>query len=291
MKPAPFDYIRADTLEEVISVLGEVEGAKILAGGQSLIPLMNMRLARPSAVISLRGIKGLQGIECRDGKLAVGAMAPQARLLSYAKQHDEWALLHEGMMYIGHPQTRSAGTVGGSLAHADPSAELPMLLEVYGGSVEVLGLLGNRFIEAAEFFQFPFTTTLAPDELLIASHWPIPKVNTGFRFKEQARRRGDFAMAALACLLTVDPVSQRLISGRLGVAGGGPTPLTLDLPSHLSGQVLTEDGTQHWLELLDAKLDPPDDLEASPEMRRSVIAALGRDVIQEAARRAIGGQK
>ena len=290
MKPAPFDFIRPESLDDVVSILSHTEDAKLLAGGQSLIAMMNMRLARPRALVTLHGVPGLDTIDEQDDVVIVGAMVVQERMRSLMSHRPEFRALAEGIGYIGHPQTRSAGTVGGSVAHADPSAELPLLLQVYRGSVQTVGPSGSRHILAEEFFRFPFTTALDPDEILVATHWPIPKIASGGAFREFARRRGDFAIVAVACHVSIDR-DQRIIDGTLGTAGAAGTAMSVNLPSELRGQSLTTDEAKvYWLEKLMPLLDPPDDLEASSDLRRTLIRTLGLEVMAEAFIRAQGGR-
>lgn len=287
MKPVPFDYIRPDHLEEVFELLSFSEDAKILAGGQSLIPMMNMRLARPAILIALHGVVGLDAIEVHEKFLRVGALTVQERFRrkALATTHFEW--LGRAMAYIGHPQTRSLGTVGGSLAHADPSAELPLLLQVWGGTIEAAGPSGIREIPADEFFAFPYTTMLESNEILLASQWPKPVQYTGGAFREFSRRRGDFAIVAVACQITLDSEG-RVEAGRLGAAGVAGTPVTVVLPKDLHGQHLSKDVVAYWLQTLDMRLDPPDDSEASAALRRRLIHVLGQEVIVDAWNKAEG---
>lgn len=288
MKPAPFDFIRPESVADVISILSHTEDAKLLAGGQSLIAMMNMRLARPSALVTLRGVPGLDAIEEKDGVVTVGAMVVQERMRFMVSHRPEFGALAEGIGSIGHPQTRSTGTVGGSIAHADPSAELPLLLQVYRGSVTVVGPSGSHHMAAEDFFQFPFTTALEPEEILVATHWPVPTVSSGGSFREFARRRGDFAIVAVACQVSIE--GQRLMDGRLGAAGVAGTAVAVDLPLDLRGQsLIADEAATHWLETLMPLLDPPDDLEASSDLRRTLVRTLGREVIAEAWVRAGGG--
>lgn len=287
MKPVPLDYIRPASFDELMETLAEGDDAKILAGGQSLIPMLNMRLARPRQVIALRGIPGLDTLSETGDSLRVGAMVVQERLRRAVLGHAGFEALSIGIEHIGHPQTRSTGTVAGSIAHADPSAELPLLLHVYRGSVQVLGPSGSRDIAAADFFSFPYTTALDPQDVLVSACWPKPLPGTGSAFREFARRRGDFALVAVACQLRLGP-DQCVKDGVLGVAGAAGTPVSVDLPPALEGQVLSPEGIEHWLETLDPFLDPPDDLEASSSLRRRLVHRLGMETVIEAKRRAGG---
>lgn len=289
MKPVPFDYMLPETLDEVIEALSSSENAKILAGGQSLVPMLNMRLARPDALVSLRHVPGLDGIKDDGQSLRVGAMVVQERFRRAISNVLGFEALGEGMAHIGHPQTRSSGTVAGSLAHADPSAELPLLLQIYRGSVDIIGPLGARKVDARDLFLFPYTTLIEPQDVLVSTTWPRPMPGTGSAFAEISRRRGDFALVALACQLRLDEAG-RLQDGVLGAAGVAGTPVSVDVPSDLKGTSLSREGIEYWIQSLEVLLDPPDDLEASSDLRRRLTRHLGEQTVMEAQRRARGDQ-
>lgn len=287
MKPVPFDYLLPETLDEVIEALSSTENAKILAGGQSLVPMLNMRLARPDALIALRHIPDLDGIEDDGQSLRVGAMVVQERFRHAVSGVSGFEALSGGMEHIGHPQTRSTGTVAGSIAHADPSAELPLLLQTYRGRVEIMGPTGRRQVPAHDLFLFPYTTLIEPRDVLVSIIWPKPLPRTGSAFAEISRRRGDFALVAVACQLRIDGEG-RVEDGVLGAAGVAGTPLAVDIPADLKGAPLSEDGIAFWIQSLEALLDPPDDLEASSDLRRRLTHHLGEQTVMEAQRRARG---
>ncbi len=287
MKPVAFDYIRPESLDEVVEALTGVEDAKILAGGQSLVPMLNMRLARPGSLVSLRGVPGLDTMHQEVDGIHVGAMVTQERFRHAVSGYPGFEALNVGMQHIGHPQTRSTGTVSGSIAHADPSAELPLLLQVYRGSLDVLGPSGTREIEARDFFLFPYTTILEPEELLVSTRWPVPLPGIGSAFREFTRRRGDFALVAVACQLRVAQ-DRRIEDGVLGAAGVAGTPVIVDVPSDLKGRVLSGEAIDYWLTTLEPLLDPPDDLEASSALRRRLVRALVREAVMEAGHRSRG---
>ncbi|MDX6512546.1 MAG: aerobic carbon-monoxide dehydrogenase medium subunit, partial [Gaiellaceae bacterium] len=182
MKPAPFDYVRPESLDEALAQLVELgEEAKVLAGGQSLVPVLNMRLLQPSTVIDIGRLPGLDGIEARNGSVAVGALATQR---AFQDSPLTPPLVAEALPHVGHFVTRNRGTVGGSVAHADAAAELPLCLAVLGGSVVAASPRGRREIAADEFFLTHFTTALAPDELLVETLWPAAAPGWGFAFEE-----------------------------------------------------------------------------------------------------------
>lgn len=289
MKPAPLDYVSVSTVKEAIDVLQKSSGeGKIVAGGQSLVPMMNMRVARPSVVVDIGPAKELEGITKDDRELRVGATVRQQALLQYVRTIAHWDLLAEGMRYIGHPQTRSMGTVGGSIAHADPSAELPLLLATLGGFVEIRGACGVRSVSAGDFFRFPFVTALEPEEVLVATRWPRPAPGTTSSFREFARRRGDFAVVAVAVTLSRDSRG-RCLAGRLGVAGAGGVPVVVDLPDIALSRPWHEEFTRQWISAVDEQIDPPDDLMASSDFRRQLVRVLGKEAIHEAVQSERGG--
>ncbi|MCL6562290.1 MAG: FAD binding domain-containing protein [Firmicutes bacterium] len=287
MKPPRFDYLQPETVDEAVAALAEYGSeAKILAGGQSLIPLLNMRLATPAALVDLNRVQGLAGIEATPSGLVTGSLVRQAALLAWAKAQPAWRVLAEAISHIGHPQTRNAGTVGGSLVHADPSAELPLLFVTLGGRAEVEGPSGRRAVEAQDFFQFLFTTALSPQEVLTAIHWHALPPRGGAAFAEFSRRRGDFAVVAAAAVVRVDE-EHRISGARLGFSGMGPVPQLVEIEPYLAGGAWSAEGAASALAELVAGLDPPGDLAASPEQRRRLARVLGADVLARAYQRAV----
>src|SRR5919108_5715366 len=209
MKPAPFTYAAPSTLEEAITLLAaHGEAVKLLAGGQSLMPMLNLRLARPQYIVDLNRIPELDYITERDGALAVGALTRQRSLERSPSVRQDYPLLYEATTLIGHRAILNRGTVGGSIAHADPAAELPAVLVAHGGSVQVQGPRGIRQIAATDFFRAYFMTALEPDEILTEVRFPRPPAGTGWCFMEESRRQGDFAMVGVAVLLTLDAAQQ-----------------------------------------------------------------------------------
>jgi carbon-monoxide dehydrogenase medium subunit len=208
VKPAPFEYLRPGSLDEALALLAEHEDAKPLAGGQSLVPMLNFRLARPAALVDLGGLGELAGIRVENGTLVVGAMTRQWDL---EHSPDALPLLREALAYVGHTATRCRGTVGGSLVHADPTAELPVCALALGAEL----VTSRRTIAAAEFFKGVFTTALEPDELLVEARFPAPSGPTAFR--EHAHRHGDFAVVCVA-----------RAGEQVAVGGVAATPVLLD---------------------------------------------------------------
>lgn len=274
MKPAAFEYIRVDTLDEALSVLAASDlDAKVLAGGQSLLPLLNMRLARPDALVDIHRLGDLETLEARENDdtllLEVGAMVRQRALERYAAAQPRARLLHEALLHVGHPQTRNAGTVGGSLAHADPSAELPLLFVTLGGLAFLCSLRGERQVNAEEFFQSYFTTAIAPDELLTKTLWRLPSARTGVAFKEFRRRHGDFALVAAACTMVLDG-EHRIERLRLGICGVAETPLLVREAQELVGERLTEERAYAIAARVAARFEMADDVQASAAYRRQL---------------------
>jgi CO/xanthine dehydrogenase FAD-binding subunit len=196
MKPAPFRYERPSTVEEAVLLLAEHgEEAKVLAGGQSLVPAMNMRLLRPQLLVDINRVHGLDRVEAEGGQLRVGATARQAD-----PRLGRHPLLARALPHVGHVVTRNRGTVCGSIAHADAAAELPVCLVLLGGLVRARSTRGEREIPAGEFFLSHFTTALQPDELVVETVWPLPANGCGYGFQELAQRHGDYALCTAAAL-------------------------------------------------------------------------------------------
>lgn len=272
MKPAPFDYQRAQTLDEVHEALAtDGADAAIMAGGQTLVPLLSMRMARPTVLIDIMHIGGLDGIAAHDGAIRVGAGVRQAALLDWPDLARHQPLLALAMPWIGHAQTRARGTVCGSAALADPSAEIPLALITLGGEIELSSKRGSRRVPADDFFTGLMSTAREDDELIEAVHIPCSKPGTGHAFHEFARRHGDFAIVACAAVASGEGT-------RLGVGGLGDRAYTCDVGT-LEGSAL-DDALVEFAAGLDAR----DDLSASAAYRRKLMRHLGRQTIEEARR-------
>ncbi len=290
MKPPAFDYIRVDTLDEALSVLadGDLE-AKILAGGQSLLPLLNMRLAHPKALVDINRLAALATLERvemdRAGEptafLEVGALVRQRQLERYALEEPRARLIHTALAYIGHPQTRNQGTVGGSLAHADPSAELPLVFLTLGGTAILQSVHGERQVAAEQFFQSYFTTAIEPGELLTKTLWRLPEPGEGVAFREYRRRHGDFALLAAACTMKIG--SDRTVQQvRLGLGGVASTPLLVDEVQALAGERWAKERMSEVTEAVVHRLDFADDYQASSSYRRQLATVLIFSVLEAA---------
>jgi aerobic carbon-monoxide dehydrogenase medium subunit len=282
MKLPPVDYEAPRTVSEAVDLLAEHQDeASVLAGGQSLIPLLALRLAQPALLIDINGVQELSGVSVTDGWVAIGAMTREHVAEESGTIADALPLLAAALPLIGHEAIRSRGTVGGSLAHADPAAELPAVARALNAEFVVRGPSGERVIPAAEWFEGYLTTSRQPDELLTEVRFPAAGPGTGVSFQEVARRHGDFAMVGLATSVTM---SEGAISdARLAFAG------VSDVPARATGAEELLAGQRPSAELFDeaarraaGDLDPPSDLHGSAEYRKKVAAALVRRGLREA---------
>ncbi len=275
MKPPPFDYLRPATLNEALRLLGERENCRVLAGGQSLMPMLNFRYVYPDALIDINRIDELAEVALRDGKVSIGAMARQRHLERSALIEERLPIMSEALRHVGHRQTRNRGTIGGSLCHLDPSAELPTLCLLYDADIEIASLRGRRGATARDFIQGYMTVDLAPDEMVTRIDFAYWNANHRWAFLEHARRRGDFAIASAACLLERD--ASGLIS-RIAIAVGGlaDRPIRLSKAEALLSQT---DGASDLVERAVASLsDAPvvADIHADEAYRAHVAATLVR---------------
>lgn len=271
MKPASFDYLRPDTLDEVLAALGELGGdARVLAGGQSLLPMLNMRLLQPKLVVDIGRLAALAEVRVVDGRLVVGAAVTQAELAARPRLAAEAPLLAAALPWVGHYQTRNRGTICGSIAHADPSAELPLCLLALGGDVVLRATRGHRIVSADDFLLGVLSTAKRDDELVEAVRFPLHQGGAGFAFREVAQRHGDFAIVACAAIVT--PAHIRLAIG--GVAG---RPILREWRSGLD-----DDGLDDALNAFAWELGAVDDLHASARYRRELVRRMGRRTIEEA---------
>ena len=289
MKPAPFDYAAPDTLEEVLSLLHQYgDEAKILAGGQSLIPVLNFRLARPAVLIDINRVPRLDHIEPGgDGDLTLGARVRQCKLEGHGEIARTTPLLHAAVPYIAHPQIRNRGTVGGSLAHADPAAELPAVAVALGASLRLASASGDRWVEAREFYKGLFQTELEPQEALIEVRFPPAPAGCGWAFDEVARRHGDYAQAGLAALITLD--SEGLCTrARLTFFSVGETPMEASRAADtLLGTVPTAEAIAEAAEVAAGQeIDPSTDIHSSADFKRHLCRVLTRRVVKAAVDRA-----
>ncbi len=288
MKPAPFAYSRPASLDEALASLREHgEEAKVLAGGQSLVPLLNMRLARPSVLVDLNRVPGLDGIEAAGGEVRVGALVRQRALEGSPLTRQRLPLVAEALPRVGHLVTRNRGTVGGSIAHADAAAELPLCLLVLGGKVVTRSAEGSREVDAGDFFVTHFTTVLAPDELVVATVWPALRDGWGFAFEELAQRRGDYGLSMAACALRVE--DGRVVDARVGIGSVVERPTLLE--TELAGQVLTAELARDVGRGAADALQPFGSVHASAAYQRHLTGVLVERALQRAWRNALEGEQ
>jgi CO/xanthine dehydrogenase FAD-binding subunit len=286
MKPATFEYYDPTTLTEALGELAQFgETAKPLAGGQSLVPMMNMRLARPQQLIDLNGLRELDYLRVENGELRIGAMTRQRALERSSIIAQCWPLLRDATRYIGHVQIRNRGTVGGSLAHAYPSAELPVVMTALDTTFVLRDAQGERQVAAGDFFIAAMTTTLRPGELLVEIRVPPAEPRTGWAFQEISRRHGDFALIGVAALLTLhgDGSIQRV---RLVFTGATPH-CARKIEVELTGQRPESGLFRDAAERAAAELEPDSDIHASAEYRREVAKVLARRALEQAAQRLV----
>jgi 2-furoyl-CoA dehydrogenase FAD binding subunit len=270
MKPAAFDYLRPDTPEEALAALAEGgEEARLLAGGQSLMAMLNTRLVQPGLLIDIGRLAALDRIALEGGALSVGAAVTQGALERRAGLAAEVPLLALALPWIGHYQTRNRGTVCGSIAHADPSAELPLVLLALEGEVRLRSARGARRIAAAEFFTGMLSTARDVEEMIEAVSFPVARAGTGHAFREVAMRHGDFALCAVAAIVGEGRM-------RLAVGGVADRPVARDFPL-LEGTALDD-----ALNAFAWDLRGSDDAHASARYRRSLVRKLGRAALEEA---------
>ncbi len=272
MKPAPFDYVRPSAVEEAAKALGEAgDDARILAGGLSLVPMMNFRVVTPAVVVDIGGLEELRRITDEGSEIEVGAGVTQVGLERWPDLARRLPLLAAAFPHVGHYPTRARGTVGGSVAHADPSAELPLALAVLGGSVRLRSAGGGeRLVPARAFFEGPLETSCREDEMVVATRWPVAAPGARHAFDEVALRHGDFAIASCAVVLHDD----RMAIGFGGVAG---VPVVREWP-HLTGEVLDD-----ALVELAEEIEIVDDGHGGGAYRRGLVHALGRRAVERAA--------
>lgn len=267
MKPAPFDYVRAETVADVLNTLSQ-EGsqARIIAGGQSLMAMLNMRLAKPAVLIDIMQLSELDSIKQMGGQVVVGAGVRQEKLLSWPHLAATAPLIAQALPWTGHVQTRSRGTICGSIAHADPSAEMPLALVALKGEVHLRNGRKNRRVAAADFFAGMMATTRADDELIEGVSFPISDAKCAFR--EVARRHGDFAIVGCAAVKTKTGV-------RFAVGGVADVPSARDWPA-LEGSALDD-----ALNAFAYELEARDDVHATGRYRRDLVRMIGKDLVRE----------
>jgi CO/xanthine dehydrogenase FAD-binding subunit len=287
MKPPKFEYLAPTSLDEALQILADHgDEAKVLAGGQSLVPLLNFRLVRPGYLVDLNEIAGLAYVRPENGHLAIGALTRQRAVETSTMVRESQPLLADAMPQIGHVQIRNRGTIGGSLAHADPAAELPAVVAALDGELVVRSARGQRTLSPAEFFVGYLTTALEPTELLVEVRLPVAPPRTGTAFLEVSRRHGDFALVGVAATVTLDEAGA---CSRCAIAltGVGPTPVVArEAAAQLVGVTPTAEVLESAGRSAAAGLQPDGDLHASSEYRRHVAGVLTRRALARALERA-----
>ena len=270
MKPAPFDYLRADDEDEALEALAQAgDNACLMAGGQTLVPMLNMRLVQPALIVDISRLPGRAAIEDGGDFIEIGAAATQAALEAWSPLARRTPLLAQALPLLGHVQTRSRGTVCGSVAFADPAAELPLCLATLGGEVVLRTQGATRTLPAAEFQTGMLSTACKADEMVAAVRFPGAEPGAGYAFAEFARRHGDFAIVAVAAVAKADGV-------RIGIGGAAERPVVRAWP------ILSGDALDDALNELAWSLDALDDVHASARYRRELVRHIGRQTVQAA---------
>lgn len=283
MKPPPFEYLRPDSVAEAVAALARHGGkAKLLAGGQSLMPMLNFRLLAPAVLVDINRVAGIEGIEETAGGLRLGALARHRAVETSALVTDRFPIIPAVMAHVGHLAIRNRGTIAGSLCHADPAAEWPLLALLLEAQIAVTGATGAREIPAADFFASALETSLAEDEMVTAVHLPALAAGHRWGFQEVARRGGDFALAAAGALLEID--GGRIATARIALTGAGGTPIRATAAEEvLAGQ---EPGPELFAAAAEAAREaaaPDSDLHASADYRRHLIGVLSKRALEQAA--------
>lgn len=286
VKPPLFDYLVARSTGEAVRYLAEYPGGMILAGGQSLIPAMNFRLAAPAALIDINRIAELRNIEVVDGHIHVGAAVRHRDLEKSDEAYRANPLIRDALHYVAHVPIRNRGTTVGSLCHADAAAEMPMVLLLTGGWVTAEGADGRRTIPAGEFFQFHMTTAREPDEMIVGATFPALPAGAGHAFAEFARRKGDYAIAAVGAILQLDGEGT-VTAARLAACGIASRPVRLaEAEAVVIGSRLIDAELQAAGEAATLQVTAEDEPNATAAYRRHLLAALTRRVLVEAAGKA-----
>jgi CO/xanthine dehydrogenase FAD-binding subunit len=284
LKSPPFEYARAGSTEEACALLAQHgDNAKLIAGGQSLVPMMAFRLLRPAWLIDINAISALKYIAIEQDALRMGACTRQCDVARDDALAVAVPLIRQALEHVGHVQTRNRGTVGGSLVHADPSAELPLAAQVLEARVMMRSQSGARTLPAAEFFEGAMTTAVQPDECVAEIQWPVWHARkTGSAFTEISRRHGDFAIVAAAAQVAIDD-DGRCTRAAFGVGGAAPTPLAFpELAKRLIGTRLEKEALRDVAHDAAAALEPGHDIHASADYRRHLAGVLAARVLQSA---------
>jgi carbon-monoxide dehydrogenase medium subunit len=286
MKPAPFKYVAASSLEHALSLKAEHgDEARFLAGGQSLIPTMNFRLARPSVLIDINGLTDLAGVDRSDADIRVGALTRYRDLERNGDFLKSCPLFADALPHIAHPQIRNRGTIGGNLSHADPASELPAIVLAMEATMRIKSATGERQVAASEFFVGLLSTDMRSDEMLVDISLPAPKPRTGACFMEVARRRGDFALAGIAAVVTLDE-ARRCSNVRLALCGVGETAVDVSrVATSLIGQPCTTKAIEAVAAGVRDAIAPSGNVHATADYQRHLAGVLAMRAIGAACQR------
>jgi len=288
MKPAPFEYYVPDSLEQALDLMSQhADDAKILAGGQSLVPAMNFRIAQPTMLIDLNRVAELSYIREEGTAIRVGAMSRERHVEFDPSIAKHLPLLHEAASNIAHPQIRNRGTIGGSIVNADPAAELPVLMLALDARLKVMNVSGERWVDARDFFIGMFTTAVEPDEILVEIELPFMAEHTGWSFMEVAPRAGDYALMGVAAQVTLDE-SGKCIKAKLVYLNAGDGPVNAkDAAQSLVGEKLDDKLIEAAASMASEKeITPYGNIHASPEFQTHLAKVLTRKTLKQALQRA-----
>ncbi|MGF1598438.1 MAG: FAD binding domain-containing protein [Acidimicrobiales bacterium] len=282
MKPVPFAYHRPATVAEAVELLGRLDDAKVLAGGQSLVPLMNFRMAAPAHLIDVSRLAELATVAVTDDAVTVGAAVTHSDLLGHGPATVAVPLLAQAERLVAHEVIRNRGTACGSLAHADPSGELTAVLALLDGSVEATSTRGTRTIPADELFVGPLMSSLADDELIVSARFPRPPASTASAFREVARRHGDYAVCGVAVTVDRPRPDAPAASARAAFVSVGPTPVVIELDEAVAGRAPSGIDRGALYDHVVERVDPPDDIHASADYRRHLAGVLVGQALADA---------
>jgi carbon-monoxide dehydrogenase medium subunit len=288
MKPAPFRYVAACTIEEALHLKAEFgDEARFLAGGQSLVPTMNFRLTQPAMLIDVNPLTELAGLKTSAGdRIRIGALTRYRNLERDPATARTLPLIHEALPHIAHPQIRNRGTIGGNLAHADPASEMPAIVVALGGRLRAQSQKGERWIEAADFFLGALSTALESDEMLMEVELPTAPARSGACFMEVSRRRGDFALIGVAATVRLDGEG-RCAEARIGLCNAGEVPtLAAEAGESLAGRAIGAAEIKEAADLVQGAIDPGGSVHASKEFQRHLAGVLTARALATAAQRA-----
>lgn len=286
MKPPVFDYLTPSSLTEAANAINETPGAIIISGGQSLIPALNFKLAWPPALIDIRNIPNLDQIHLGADEIVIGARVRHCDLEKNQQVRKLHPIIHDAMAYVAHAPIRNRGTVVGSICHADAAAEMPLILVLTDGYVTATSVDGTRTIAANDFFKFHMTTTRHDNEIIQSAHFPLPNSMSGYSFQEFARRSGDYAIAAIACLMTLDN-SGKVEEVKIAGCGISQRPIRLkNVEQLVIGSKLTDNDLNQAIHALSEHVTSPDDIHATNKYRKYLAGKLLSKSLIEAMERA-----